>query len=138
MQTITGAKGPNSRRDFDPDQAGGPIRNLDYRKVKITHEGVDVVERHLSRFESYKPNQGMIARLRRIASGQMSPEPVDLRFYTHELREYVRYRRLGFPVGEPSGDGGWEMWNNTHTATLEDYKLNELIDFLYHPNVRQE
>ncbi len=37
---------------------------------------------------------------------------------SHELRESVRDRRLGFPTG--AGDD-YELWNNAHTATLQDY-----------------
>ncbi|MBA5198503.1 hypothetical protein H2Y56_04075 [Pectobacterium aroidearum] len=31
----------------------------------------------------------------------------------------------------PSNQG--EVWNNTHTATLEDYKINERTESLYTP-----
>lgn len=43
-------QGISSRRLFDPDKAGGPIRNLSVERIRITHLGVDVVEWHLSRF----------------------------------------------------------------------------------------
>jgi uncharacterized protein len=77
----------------------------------------------------------MISRLRKIASGEASPTQVDLNFYSHELREFVRYRNLG----HASGDPGYEIWNNAHAATLEDYGLNEkaMPHPLYHPDARK-
>lgn len=29
----------------------------------------------------------------------------------------------------------YELWDNAHTAALEDYRVNELISALYHPDV---
>ncbi len=51
---------------------------------------------------------------------ELSPTKQDLNFYAHELREFVRYRNLGFAEG---GGADFEMWNNLHTATLEDLGL---------------
>ena len=60
-------------------------------------------------------------------------EQADLNFYTHELREYVRYRALGNVTGQPaSTDAAYVLWNNVHTATLEDYGLTD--GALYHPS----
>jgi hypothetical protein len=133
-----GAYGPSSEREFDPEQAGGTVRALDWRRVRITTRGIDVVEQHLVRFGPVVENQRMIARLRQIASGDLAATDYDLRFYTHELREYVRYRRLGHATG--AGDDG-DLWNNAHTATLEDYGLHEhdaeRRSTLYHPDVLQ-
>ncbi|MCF2149245.1 hypothetical protein IQ276_023015 [Desmonostoc muscorum LEGE 12446] len=147
---ITGGQGPAgfgdeigqySGRPFNPSAAGGEIRELNYQNVRVTHRGVDVVEGHTSRFHdpefpaASRPNQFMIDRLRRIASGEMEATAVDLRYYTHELREYVRYRRLGFRTGVPEGDDARHMlWNDTHTATLEDYGLPADSRLLYHPD----
>ena len=101
-----GASGPASGRPDDPNSAGGAVRNLDYRNVRVTEQGVDVVEAHVRRFDGGGDAElAMTERLRSIAGGEMLPEPVDLRFYTHELRESVRYRRLGFPTGTVSADG---------------------------------
>lgn len=36
----TGARGPASGREFDPEAAGGPIQQLDAGKARITSEGV--------------------------------------------------------------------------------------------------
>jgi hypothetical protein len=47
----------------------------------------------------------------------------EIDYYSHELREFVRYRRRGFPTG--AGDD-YELWNNAHAATLQDYLLREL------------
>ncbi|MCG8421353.1 MAG: hypothetical protein MJE77_25830 [Proteobacteria bacterium] len=77
----------------------------------------------------------MLQRLRRIANGELQPTAQDLNFYTHELREFVRYRRMGHKTGDP----GYDVWNNAHTATLEDYGLSELSKPhpLYHPEALQ-
>lgn len=80
----------------------------------------------------------MVERLRSIATKTSVPEPVDLRFYTHELREYLRYKKLGYPTGQPiNPDDTYELWNNAHTATLEDYKLKEGFGVLFHPSVEE-
>jgi hypothetical protein len=97
---IAGARGPASGREFDPDSAGGPIRELSTEGVRVTHRGIDVVEQHLSRFQGGDtPNAAMVARLRAIADGKLPPTAQDMNFYTHELREFVRYRRLGYRTG---------------------------------------
>jgi hypothetical protein len=101
----------------------------------VTDRGIDVMERHISRFGDDEANQVMVDRLRRAARGQNEPTRIDLNFYAHELREFVRYRRQGFPRG--AGDD-YNLWNNAHTATLEDYGLNELDAngnrTLFHPD----
>ena len=78
----------------------------------------------------------MVERLRRIAAGEIQPTQADLNFYSHELREYVRYRNLGVPEGAQSlpGKDPYDLWNNAHTATLEDYGLREGPGVLYHPS----
>ena len=43
-------------REFDPTQAGGPVRNLSTEGVRITNRGIDVVERHISRFQPDEAN----------------------------------------------------------------------------------
>jgi RHS repeat-associated protein len=127
-----GARGPISGRDFDPANAGGPIRALVTRKVKITHSGVDKVTAHVRRFQYDPGNEYMIDRLRKVADGSTPPTQVDLNYYTHELREGFRYKRLGVPSGqEPlNADEARIIWNNAHTATLEDYGLRD-IDLLH-------
>ena len=74
----------------------------------------------------------MMGRLKSIVKGEMPPEKVDLNYYTHECREYQRYCNLGWETGEPDGVAGYDMWNNTHTATLEDFKLKD--GDLFHPD----
>jgi hypothetical protein len=127
-----GGKGPITGRPFEPGAAGGAIRKLSMRNVKITHTGVDRVERHLREFilpsegQLNPGNQVMLSRLRGIASGSVSPTQVDLNFYTHELREGFRYQKLGIRPGNyppPGSDEANRIWNNTHTATLEDYGI---------------
>ncbi|WP_284322504.1 hypothetical protein [Dyella acidisoli] len=130
---IYGARGPVSGRPFDPTQAGGPIENLSTDGVQITNDGVDTVVQHLSRFGQDDANDFMIDRLSQIANGNLDPTQVDLNFYTHEIREFQRYSNLGWESGQPSNpDEAYELWNNAHTATLEDYGLRD--GQLYHPD----
>lgn len=130
-------KGAISGRPFNPSKAGGKILNLSYQNVKITYKGVSLVEAHVRRFNPVgEAELKMVERLRSIAAEALVPEPVDLRFYTHELREYLRYKKLGYPTGQPAApDEAYELWNNAHTATLEEYKLKEGFGILFHPSV---
>jgi hypothetical protein len=118
-----GARGPISGREFDPAAAGGPVRRLTTARITITDRGIDVIERHVARFGPDPANQAMIRRLRDIVEGRLPATLADLNFYARELREFVRYRRQGFSTG--AGDD-YDLWNNAHTAALEDYGLNEL------------
>ena len=82
------------------------------------------------------PEQGMLDRLASIASGAMKPTSYDLNFFTHELDEAGRYAQLGF--GPESGvDLGssemYEVWNDVHTAALEDYGISDAG--LFHPGL---
>ena len=133
----TGARGPASGREFDPEGAGGPIRQLDAGKEPITDEGVQEVMAHLQRFTGggslQAPEQGMLDRLKSIAAGDMEPTSYDLNFYTHELDEAGRYAQLGFGPGSGVDLGNSEMydvWNDVHTATLEDYRISD-ADLFY-------
>lgn len=130
-------KGAISGRPFNPLKSGGQILNLSDRDVKITYKGVVLVEAHVRRFNPVgEAELRMVERLRSIAADTLVAEPVDLRFYTHELREYLRYKKLGYPTGQPADpDEAYELWNNAHTATLEDYQLKEGFGVLFHPSV---
>lgn len=130
-------KGAKSGRPFNPSKAGGKIFNLSYQNVKITDKGIGLVEAHVRRFNPVgEAELKMVERLRSIAAQTLVAEAVDLRFYTHELREYLRYKKLGYPTGQPENpDEAYELWNNAHTATLEDYKLKEGFGVLFHPSV---
>ncbi len=44
----------------------------------------------------------MVNRLRSIANEEIAPTQVDRNFYSHELREFVRYRSLGWKSGLPT------------------------------------
>ncbi|WP_317196659.1 type VI secretion system tube protein TssD [Hymenobacter negativus] len=140
----TGGRGPNgmgdtvgvfSRRPYDPDSCGGPIASLDWKNAVVTKDGIALVIQHTNRFEKDPANVAMISRLQRISSNELTATDWDKRYYTHEIREYERYRQLGVPDGE---DPGYEVWNDTHTATLEDYQLADNDaqgnSFLYHPD----
>ncbi len=127
-----------SGREFNPAQAGGLLRKLSTHGVKITNRGIDSVVQHVSRFGPDAANEYMIKRLRDIVTGKIPVTQVDLNFYTHELREFVRYRHLGWKNKQPDdAEFAYELWNNTHTATLEEYQLSEQLDDLYHPKAIQ-
>ncbi|EHI2599202.1 hypothetical protein J9O05_002540 [Salmonella enterica] len=129
----TNAKGKYSGRDYNSDKAGGPIQDLDWKTATIDREGVDKVKLHTGRFAESDANKIMIDRLEKILKGEMLPTDTDKRFYTHEIRELERYRNLGIKDGIIPNNQG-EVWNNTHTATLEDYKINERNEPLYTPD----
>jgi hypothetical protein len=128
----TGARGPASRRDFDPEAAGGPVRHLDAGEARITDDGVQGIKSHLHRFTGggslQAPEQAMLDRLTYIAAGDTEPTPYDQNFYTHELDEAGRYAQLGFGPESGADLGSSEMydvWNDVHTAALEDYGISD-------------
>ncbi|MEE4484766.1 S-type pyocin domain-containing protein, partial [Serratia ficaria] len=125
----TNAKGKYSGRDYNTDKAGGPIQNLDWKGASIDRAGVDKVELHTGRFGESPDNKVMIDRLEKILKGELQATDTDKRFYTHEIRELERYRALGVSDGV-SDDS---VWNSAHTATLEDYKINEKNQPMYTP-----
>ena len=127
----TGARGPASGREFDPEAAGGPIQQREAGNARITSEGVQEATAHLQRFTGggalEGPEQAMLDRLTSIAAGDTKPTSYDLNFYTHELDEAARYAQLG--LGPESGvDLGsptmYDVWNDVHTAALEDYGIS--------------
>ena len=115
-------KGEYSGRSYSPERAGGPIEDLNWRDAEITQGGINDVKTHVSRFGEVPENAEMIDRLERIERGEIEPTDYDKRFYTHEVREYQRYRNLGIEDGV---DPGYDVWNDTHSATLEDYKISD-------------
>ncbi|QQN26472.1 S-type pyocin domain-containing protein [Pseudomonas syringae group genomosp. 3] len=121
-------KGEHSGRMYDPDNAGGPTQNLDWTTASVTQNGIDLVKLHTGRFEPSDANAVMIDRLEKILRSELSMTDTDKRFYTHELRELERYRALGVADGVEG-----EVWNNAHTATLEDYKLKDSSESFYTP-----
>ncbi|WP_109401857.1 colicin-like bacteriocin tRNase domain-containing protein [Proteus terrae] len=125
-------KGKSSGREFNKDKAGGPIKDLDWKDVKIDRDGVDKVKLHTERFGESADNKEMIDRLEKILRGEIKATDIDKRFYTHEIRELERYRNLGIKDGEVPNNID-EVWNNTHTETLEDYNINERTQPLYTP-----
>jgi hypothetical protein len=114
---------------------------LNWSRATVNDGGVDAVQRHLERFtgdSSLEPaEQGMVDRLRSVASGDLEPTAYDMRFYTHELRESVLYRQAGYPSGQPDDDS-YELWDMLHTQALRDYGLTRAgaPHDLYHPSVR--
>lgn len=73
------------------------------------------------------------------ARGELQATDIEKRFYTHEIRELERYRNLGIKDGEvpQSIQEQKAVWNNTHAATLEDYKVNEKTQPLYTPEAEE-
>lgn len=128
----TNAKGKSSGRPFNTDRAGGPIQSLDWNTAVIDREGVNKVKLHTDRFTQSDANKVMIERLEKILSGELNATDTDKRYYTHEIRELERYRNLGVADGTLPANAS-EVWNNTHTATLEDYKLGNSETLLYTP-----
>ena len=123
-------KGKYSKRTFDPNLAGGKILDMDYKTVTITKEGIETVKRHLSRFGKSSQNEKAIKRLEDILEGKTSVTDYDKKFYTHELREYDRYQEIGIPDGVHDS----KVWENAHSATLEDYRIHETQNSVYHPD----
>lgn len=129
-------KGKYSGRYYDPDKAGGPILDLNWRDAKIDRDGVDKVKLHTGRFGELADNNVMIERLEKILTGELEVTETDKRFYTHEIRELERYRALGVP-DRTVPDNRSNTWNNAHTATLEDFKINEKIESFYTEEAHQ-
>ncbi|MNF46307.1 Pyocin-S2 [compost metagenome] len=126
-------RGKYSGRLFNPAKAGGPILDLDWTRATVTQAGIDLVKLHTGRFRSSDANAIMIDRLKKILLGELVITDVDKRFYTHEIRELERFRALGVVDGvDPNDDG--VIWNNTHAATLEDYKVKDAFELLYTPD----
>nr|WP_230848284.1 S-type pyocin domain-containing protein [Pseudomonas savastanoi] len=119
-------RGEHSGRMYDPEKAGGPTQNLDWTTASVTQDGIDLVKLHTGRFGASDANTIMIDRLEKILRCELVVTDTDKIFYTHELRELERYRVLGVADGVQGN-----VWNNAHTAALEDYRINENRDFLY-------
>lgn len=123
-------RGKYSGRVFNPNKSGGPILDLDSQSAVITRAGIDAVKLHIARLDQSDANDVMIQRLEEILSGRLASTDTDLRYYTHEIRELERFRALGLSdVFRPDKES--PMWNNAHTATLEDFKLEDNEALLY-------
>ncbi|WP_241666496.1 S-type pyocin domain-containing protein [Jejubacter calystegiae] len=129
----TDTVGKYSGREYNSKKCGGPILDLDWRSARIDRKGVDKVKLHTGRFAESDANKVMIARLEKILQGELQPTDTDKRFYTHEIRELERYRNLGIKDGTVPKNFQEQkaIWNNTHSATLEDYKIDERNKPLY-------
>ncbi|MBU6956614.1 S-type pyocin domain-containing protein [Pseudomonas sp. CVAP len=126
-------EGEHSGRDFNPEQTGGPVLEMEWRSATASQAGVNMVNLHTSRFLPSDANKVMIDRLERILKGELEITDTDKRFYTHEIRELERFRALGYGDTEmPDADSS--VWNNVHTATLEDFKLKDDPTLLYTPD----
>jgi hypothetical protein len=126
-------RGKYSGRLYNPAKAGGPTLDLDWTSATVTQAGIDLVKLHTGRFDPSAANAIMIDRLEKILRGELTIMAVDRRFYTHELRELDRFRVSGVADGVNPNDDG-VIWNSTHAATLEDYKLKDTVELLYTPD----
>lgn len=124
------AKGKYSGRIFNPEKAGGPILDLDWRTAVITQAGIDAVKLHIARLDQSDANDIMVQRLEKILNRMWEVSDTDLRYYTHELRELERLRVLGLS-DDFKPDRESPLWNNAHTATMEDFKLQDEETLLY-------
>jgi hypothetical protein len=118
---------------YDAENCGGPIQQLSWETAGKEPAGVALVAVHVGRFPAVQANQKMLQRLDQIADGKLSATDYDKRYY--KQREYARYKALGVPDGT---DPGYEVWNDAHTATLEDYQIDEWKLPLYHPDITEE
>jgi hypothetical protein len=124
--------GIHSGRDFNPEETGLPVTSSDWVLSIIAKDGINIVKLHTSKFPDSDANKIMIDRLERIFRGELEVTDTDKRFYTHEIREFERLKALGYGDTEmPDKDSS--VWNNVHTATLEDYKLKDDPTLLYTP-----
>lgn len=124
--------GIHSGRDFNPEETGLPVTSSDWEPSIIAKDGVNIVKLHTSKFPASDANKIMIDRLELIFRGELEVTDTDKRFYTHEIREFERLKALGYGDTEmPDKDSS--VWNNVHTATLEDYKLKDDPTLLYTP-----
>jgi len=134
---MASVRGEFSGRSYDQDRIGLPIERRNIHQVRIDTTGIQIVARHLERFGDDEANALMLARLQAIAAGTAASTPYDLHFYAHELRESERYAALGYPVEQPvSLDEAYRLWNNVHTATLEEYGVRNERRELYHPDAQ--
>ena len=125
-------EGKHSGRSFNPDEIGDEISDLQWATAAVSSEGTDIVKSHISKFPQSAANDVMLDRLERIARGELEASDTDKRFYTHEIREFERFRALGFGDTEMPEIGS-PIWNNVHTATLEDFQLKDDPALLYTP-----
>ena len=102
----------SSGRDLDPSvrlRKGRSNTNFAWRQTDVNQVVLTALTFRLT------------VRLPRIEYGVSGTQSLTPR--THELREYVRYRRRGLPTG---AGNDYDLWNNVHTAALEDHGLPEL------------
>lgn len=115
-----------SGRPFNLEELALPIEKLSLKGTKFSEEGLQEVKQHLLRFGPDEGNEKMLSRLEAIVSGERLPEDVDVRFYSHELRELERYTAAGWRDGVPDDEQeAARLWNNEHSATLEEFGINE-------------
>ncbi|WP_448106357.1 S-type pyocin domain-containing protein [Pseudomonas azerbaijanoccidentalis] len=125
-------EGEHSGRDFNPEQTGGEVLEGEWEPAIASQEGIHIVKLHASKFPQSDANDVMIDRLERVLRGELEMTDTDKRFYTHEIREFERFKALGYGDTEmPDPDS--PVWNNVHTATLEDFKLKDDPSLLYTP-----
>ena len=102
MNPLNGKRGPVTPwKGWDDAFAGGPVRKLTTDRIKITGRGVSVVKRTPDDSGLTRPTRIMVQSCGGLHAESCVAAAEDFNFYSHELREYVRYRRLGWPTGVP-------------------------------------
>ena len=102
--------------------------------VKLDRSGFTSISRHLARFGESSDNKRMLEKLDAIAAGELEATGYDVRFLTHEQREFERYTARGWTDGLPLDmDEQHRLWNTEHTFALEDYGVNVMRFPLFHP-----
>jgi hypothetical protein len=98
--------------------------------VRPTLEMVESLREHLVRnFGEHPENTVMLDRLKRIAQGELQPEPVDINFLQHELLERGLMDR-GVQTGYEPLPGTKRVWTPAHDVTVESLGTTDV----YHPD----
>ena len=128
--------GRASERPFRYDKISLPLEQKSLEGLEVTAEGIERIRAHLGHLDPYIGNDRMLDRLDRILAGELPFTEYDARFYSHELRESERFEAAGWPDGRPTDDDEFDrLWNDEHTATLEEFGFHEHEQRLYHPEV---
>ncbi len=113
-----GALGNETRDEARPNATNQVSR--DSYVVRVTPEGLDIIERHLQRFGPSPENEAMIARLRAAMAEGRPVSGADANFYLHEISEATMMDR-----GAP--------YEQAHAAALQKYNASPYS--VYHPDV---
>jgi RHS repeat-associated protein len=108
---------------------GGGLGRLAGAEIRVSERGMQIVERHLTKFGSHPENTAMINRLRSALAEGRTISGADASFYMHEVNEATRMARLtagGARTFE-------EAYDIAHAAALQKYGVSPFS--VYHPEV---